>query len=397
MKRLIATLCLLMIGGAAFGQTGEITVKGTIKGAKDKYVVFQYRVQDDYISDTVAMKKGRFSRSIANADGLVRMTILPQSAVKTYISIPLHKYIHSRAINLHLIPGENVEVNAVDNGKYITYEVVGSETNAELARNEAVIRERYTYPYDKLYMDAEAKTQRYEIFSHRELQQQTGELKSRERAYMLDYIKANPESEVSGYYYAMIFGPHIEQMYGSLGEPARNGRYKPMVDLYRKILADERAAKSMEKAPDFTLQNDNGEDVSLSGIKKEYVVLDFWGSWCIACRLGFPAMEKAYGLYKDKIEFVGIACRDKEKNWRSALAAHSMDWIQLKDTDDNKVSDLYHVIAYPTKLIVRTSDMAILYRGEGESQAFYDKLAELSGITKYWLSCPVSQGNKAVD
>lgn len=379
MKRFIATLCLLMTVGAAFGQTGEITVKGTIKGSKDKYVVFQYSVQDDYISDTVAMKKGRFSRSIANADGLVRMTILPQSAVKTSIALPKHKYIHSRAINLHLIPGENVEVKAEDNGKYITYEVIGSETNAELARDQVKIRNQYTYPSDSLYMGAEAKMQSFEGFSHPELMQKTGELKFREREYMFNYIKTNPDSEVSGYYYAMIFGPHIEQMYDSLGEPARNGRYKSMIDTRRKILADERAAKSMEKAPDFTLTNDKGEEVSLSSIKKEYVVLDFWGSWCGACRMGFPAMEKAYGLYKDKIEFVGIACRDKEKNWRAALAAHSMDWIQLKDTDDKKVADLYHILAYPTKIIVRTSDMTIVYRLEGEGGAFYDKLAELSG------------------
>jgi len=36
-------------------------------------------------------------------------------------------------------------------------------------------------------------------------------------------------------------------------------------------------------APEFTLQNDKGEDVSLNDYKGKYIVLEFWGTWCGYC------------------------------------------------------------------------------------------------------------------
>ena len=61
-------------------------------------------------------------------------------------------------------------------------------------------------------------------------------------------------------------------------------------------------------APDFSLVGIDGKEVKLSDYKGQYVVLDFWGTWCGWCIKGMPEMKKMYEKYGDKVEIIGIAC-----------------------------------------------------------------------------------------
>ena len=63
-------------------------------------------------------------------------------------------------------------------------------------------------------------------------------------------------------------------------------------------------------APDFELPDLQGNPLKLSSLRGKYVVLDFWGSWCVWCIRGIPAMKEAYTKHKDKMEILGIDCRD---------------------------------------------------------------------------------------
>lgn len=54
------------------------------------------------------------------------------------------------------------------------------------------------------------------------------------------------------------------------------------------------------KAPDFTLPDLNGNEVSLSDFRGKVVFLNFWATWCPPCRKEMPSMEVLYQRLKDK-------------------------------------------------------------------------------------------------
>ena len=56
-----------------------------------------------------------------------------------------------------------------------------------------------------------------------------------------------------------------------------------------------------DMAPDFELPDLQGNPLKLSSLRGKYVVLDFWGSWCVWCIRGIPKMKEAYAKHKDKM------------------------------------------------------------------------------------------------
>ncbi len=53
-------------------------------------------------------------------------------------------------------------------------------------------------------------------------------------------------------------------------------------------------------APDFTLADLDGNQVSLSDFRGKTVFINFWATWCPACREEMPEIEALYQQYKDK-------------------------------------------------------------------------------------------------
>jgi cytochrome c biogenesis protein CcmG/thiol:disulfide interchange protein DsbE len=63
-----------------------------------------------------------------------------------------------------------------------------------------------------------------------------------------------------------------------------------------------------QKAPNFSLQTQNGKVIELSKLKGKVVLVNFWATWCPPCRAEIPDFIEVYNTYKSKgFEIVGIA------------------------------------------------------------------------------------------
>ena len=133
-------------------------------------------------------------------------------------------------------------------------------------------------------------------------------------------------------------------------------------------------------APDFTLTDIYNMPLTLSSFRGTYVVLDFWGSWCIWCIRGIPSMKEAYAKHKDKMEILGIDCRDTEEKWKAAVEEHALPWLQVRCDDDHleQLAMMYNIEGFPTKAVIDPEGKLVKVI-VGEDPAFYPFLDELLG------------------
>ena len=144
------------------------------------------------------------------------------------------------------------------------------------------------------------------------------------------------------------------------------------------VAVEAAAEADGDLAPDFELPNLQGATTKLSGLRGKYVVIDFWGAWCIWCVRGIPNMKEAYAKYKDKMEILGVDCRDTEEKWKAAVKEHELPWKQVRCPDDKfrALMEQYSVEGFPTKVIVDPKGK-IVKVVTGEDPSFYTFLDSL--------------------
>jgi len=74
-----------------------------------------------------------------------------------------------------------------------------------------------------------------------------------------------------------------------------------------------------QAAPDIVIHDFDGQTVRLSALRGEPVVIDFWASWCLACRQEAQLLRTAAGAHQGQVQFVGVDFNDDESSARSYL------------------------------------------------------------------------------
>lgn len=88
-----------------------------------------------------------------------------------------------------------------------------------------------------------------------------------------------------------------------------------------------------EKAPDFQAGLQDGQVFALSSLRGNYVLLDFWGSWCGPCRSQNAAWKGVYEQFAEKtfsdaqgFAIVSIGVEKDAAAWQQAIEADGLVW-----------------------------------------------------------------------
>jgi len=72
--------------------------------------------------------------------------------------------------------------------------------------------------------------------------------------------------------------------------------------------AERRLAGERPPAPDVALERADGTSLRLGELQGKVVVVNFWASWCLPCRLEIPYFNETYQEYRDRgVEFVAVS------------------------------------------------------------------------------------------
>jgi len=135
--------------------------------------------------------------------------------------------------------------------------------------------------------------------------------------------------------------------------------------------ATSNAVMINEKAPDITLNDLNGNAVTLDSLKGKVVFVDFWASWCGPCKQEFPEINRFIAKYTDK-GVVALAVNvDKQRShveeFLLKIPNLSENVIVVLDTD-LKVASSYNARMMPTSFIIdRDGVVRYIHFGYNES------------------------------
>ena len=212
----------------------------------------------------------------------------------------------------------------------------------------------------------------------------------RHQQALVDYIKAHSKQEASIMLLRGINGlDKMKEAFTLLDPSVREGRMKPLYDKWVKAAEDQIKAEAEEKeaakkqeagleAPVFTLNDLEGKPLALTSLRGKYVILDFWGSWCVWCIKGFPQMKEYYAKYPGKFEILGIDCNDTEEKWKAAVKKHELPWLHVYCPKESTLLSDYGITGFPTKTII-APDGKIFKTIVGEDPTFYTLLDSLFG------------------
>lgn len=172
------------------------------------------------------------------------------------------------------------------------------------------------------------------------------------------------------------FEPVMTSMSKRFGNHPTVGKIvKEYFDFMRQ---QQSSLKLGQEAPDFTLPDPGGKMVSLSSFRGNYVLVDFWASWCGPCRQENPNVVSAFKQYSNKnFTILGVSLDRAREPWLKAISDDQLSWTHVSDLKywESAVVPLYNIEGIPFNVLLDPSGKIVAQNLRGTS--LQAKLAEV--------------------
>jgi peroxiredoxin len=380
MKKISIYILMLCYCLAAFGQekaTEKITFQGSTEPVYNGAVIVIYNRSVGLV-DSAKIENGNFAFTVPYKEPSSYMFYSKYEAKKKGGYMPYgilvagHETVNIKA-DMETI-ANSVIGNAPENDLYMAFVKSG---NAGKQKVMDQLNEKYGAEFMKKLTQKDSKYAEV-IQYYNELNNANNVL---EAVRLESFIKTHPNSFASIYLLAGMFSQmkieKAQSLYNLLSAKYKNTSYGKTI--VQRIEAAKITAIG-KIAPDFEQPDTSGRMIKLSSLRGQYLLVDFWASWCGPCRAENPNVVKAYQQYHDKgFTVLGVSLDQpgKKEAWLNAIHHDHLTWTQVSDLQfwDNAVAKLYGIQAIPQNFLLDKDGKIIAVNIRGDD--LVNKLAEL--------------------
>jgi peroxiredoxin len=347
-------------------------VKGYLPATKARKAYLSYRRGATFVVDSAVITQGRFQ--------LKGLTDKPQQA-RLMLPPPGTSYTHMLSEDEATIYLERGTITLTGTGRPMDAFATGTplnHENATLAAQAAPL----TTKIDALYPVRHRAAAAADTALVRQTDAQLAQLTAQHDAVYATYIRTHPASPFSLYALAIFGGyqPDVATYAPLFQALAPSLRHSPQgQQVQQQIVRLQRTAIGA-LAPDFSLPDPSGQLVKLADLRGQYVLVDFWASWCVPCRAENPNVANAYATYHDQNFTVVSISLDNQSGraaWLKAIQDDHLTWPQVSDLSgfNTAVTQQYAVSAIPQNFLLDPQGRIVAKNLRGNALA--QKLAQV--------------------
>lgn len=210
-----------------------------------------------------------------------------------------------------------------------------------------------------------------------------------------DYYALMNESQKNIKSYIWKITPSLAAFYGlqALSPEEQFSFYDSVATRFEAELPDNQFTKTLVEqvgglrsvaigsdAPEISLPNPDGEIITLSSLKGNYVLIDFWAAWCRPCRVENPNVVRVYNKYSHKnFEILGVSLDRTKEAWVGAIKQDGLPWKHVSDLKyfNSEAANDYNISAIPATYLISPEGKIIAKGLRGA--ALEAKLKEIFG------------------
>ncbi|MGI4865213.1 MAG: redoxin domain-containing protein [Janthinobacterium lividum] len=378
MLKLLSALAVLPVAAlvAPAPAPAAFIVQGYLPATKAHKAYLNYRRGPAYVVDSAVITKGHFQFK-----GPIDS---PQQA-SLMLPPPGTTYHHMVREDVAIIYLEKGTITVAGTGSPMQAAATGTPLNREstaLAAQTAPLQTNLSALQNA--WERRPAAERADTARARQAETQEAQLTAQLQAVYTAYIQSHPANPFSLYALAdyETYQPDAPACATLFQALAPSVRTSPQGQLVQQRLANRLRTAIGSLAPEFSLPDPSGQLLKLSDLRGQYVLVDFWASWCKPCRAENPNVASAYAAYHGKnftVVSISLDSQPARAAWLKAIQDDHLTWPQVSDLKgfNTEVAQQYAINSIPQNYLLDPQGRIVAKNLRGD--ALSQKLAQVLG------------------